>query len=91
MPFGQSAILTLPVLNGVRRVAYLVHTLQGTPPREAMRRASETAIVAASTVATSTAIVTLDPVGGALSAGYIALESQELDRISNFTGAKNDS
>jgi hypothetical protein len=80
MPFGQSSILTPITLNLTRRIVYTANRCLGKSPQQAAETADELAIPAASAVAAVTAIATLDPAGGALSAGYLALEMGEMER-----------
>jgi hypothetical protein len=78
--FGQSFFLTSISLNMTRRVTFTACRFLGKPLREAAEIADDVAISAASVIGTAAAIVTLDPAGGAASAGYIVLEHAEAQK-----------
>jgi hypothetical protein len=65
-----------------RRVTYCIHRNLGKTPFDAMEAANQTGIAAGATVGTLLSVVTVDPVGGALAAGYVALEASEAERFS---------
>lgn len=81
--FGQSALFTTISMNITRRVVFCIRRNLGESPYDAMEAANETAIAAGSTTGAVAAVLTLDPVGAALSAGYVALEASEAKRQSN--------
>lgn len=74
---GQSFPLTAISLNLTRRITFTGCQFFGVPPKKAMEVADDVAISAASVVATAAAIVTIDPAGGAMSAAYLLLESDD--------------
>ena len=80
--FGQSALFTTLSLNLTRRVAFCVHRSFGKSPFDAMEAANDTAIAAGTTVGAIAAVLTVDPIGAALSIGYVALEASEAERLS---------
>jgi hypothetical protein len=80
MPFGQSALLTSLTLGLTRRATFCIQRCCGASPEEATLAADEIGLSAATAVATVAGILTLDPIGSALSAGYIAAESGEAER-----------
>lgn len=79
---GQSAMCAAFALNMTRRVTYCIHRNLGKTPADAMDAANQTGIAAGATVGTLLSVVTVDPVGGALAAGYVALEASEAERFS---------
>ncbi len=91
MPFGQSFLLTPLTLNLTRRATFAVSRCFGQSAKDAMTIADEAGIVAASVVATATAIVTLDPTGATLSASYIALEMGEREAREREAGLQGRS
>jgi hypothetical protein len=80
MPFGQSALLTSLTLGLTRRATFCVQRCCGASPEAATRAADEVGLSAAATVAAVAGILTLDPIGSAISAGYIAAEAGEAER-----------
>jgi hypothetical protein len=80
--FGHSAMCAAFALNMTRRVAYCIHRSLGRTPFEAMEAANQTGITAGGTVGALVSVVTLDPIGAALSVGYVALEASEAERFS---------
>jgi len=77
---AQSALCTAFALNMTRRVTYCIHRSFGKMPFEAMEVANQTGIAAGATVGALVSILTLDPIGGALSVSYVALEACEAER-----------
>lgn len=80
MPFGQSVLLTSLTLGLTRRATFCVQRCCGASPEEASRAADEIGLSAATTVAALASVLTVDPIGSALSAGYIAAEAGEAER-----------
>ncbi|MBJ7319218.1 MAG: hypothetical protein JHC96_10500 [Brevundimonas sp.] len=74
---GQSFLPTVATLNLTRRLTGGLCRAIGISPQTSKTIADDVAIAAASTVATAGAIVMLDPLGGALSASLLALETSE--------------
>lgn len=79
---GQSALFTTFTLNMTRRMAFCIYRNMGKSPLEAMNSANEIAIASGVTAGTIGAVLTLDPIGAMLSAGYVTLEASEADRLS---------
>jgi len=82
---AQSALCTAFTLNMSRRVSYCIHRSLGKMPFEAMEVANQTGIAAGATVGALVSILTLDPIGGALSVSYVALEACEAERYTQNT------
>ncbi len=80
---GQSAMCAAFALNMTRRVTYCVHRNFGKTPFDAMAAANQTGLAAGATVGAVMSVLTIDPVGGALTAGYVALEAAEAERFSH--------
>jgi hypothetical protein len=77
MPFGQSALLAYFAGNLVERGAYLIQRADGVSVPEARSRAEEIGISAQVAAGTVAAIVTADPIGGALNLGHAALREND--------------
>lgn len=84
MPFGQSALLGYFAGNLVERGAYLIQRAGGSSVAEARSRAEEIGIAAQVAAGTAAAILTADPIGGALNLGHTAL--REKDRSMPWEG-----
>jgi hypothetical protein len=76
---GQTLLFTVMSLNVTRRITFTTCRCLGKSPSEAAEIADDVAISAASVVATAASIATLDPIGGIMGAGYIALEHGEAE------------
>lgn len=66
-------------LNLARRASFISCRALGYSPEEATAAADDIALVVASGITTVAAIVTLDVVGGSVSAGYLMLEANEAE------------
>jgi 6-phosphogluconolactonase (cycloisomerase 2 family) len=80
MPFGQSAFSAFVVGNVTKRLTYLsARHCFGKSPREADLLSDDLSLSAASSVGTMVSVLTLDPVGGALTMGYCNLLASEME------------
>lgn len=77
MPFGQSALLAHFAGFVVERGAYLIHRADGASVAEARSKAEEIGITAQVAAGTAAAILTADPIGGALNLGHAALREND--------------
>ncbi len=77
---GESSLFTSMGLNITRRITFLTCRYFGKAPREAAEIADDVAISAGSVIGTAAAIVMLDPLGGALSVGYLVLEQSDAEK-----------
>ncbi len=77
MPFGQSALIAYFAGNLVERGAYLIQRADGASVPKAKARAEEIGIAAQVAAGTVAAIVTADPIGGALNFGHAALREND--------------
>lgn len=80
MPFGHSALVGMFAGNLAKRLTLLTAGAFGLGRRETELLSDEIGIVAAQTIGTATAVVTLDPVGAVILTGYAGLLENEMAR-----------
>jgi hypothetical protein len=83
---GSSFLPTVITFNVTKRVMFSTYQLFRWLPDRAQFFATETAIAAASTVAVTSAIILLDPLGAGLSVIFITCEVCDPNRIGNSPG-----
>jgi hypothetical protein len=80
MPLGQSGLVTVMTHGLIRRVGYMAARTAGQSHDSASEFSGTAAITAASAVGAASAVATADLAGAALSAAYLGLAQDELDR-----------